>query len=251
MITVVCKPDDPASKNMFNFIKNESGFDKALIIDNLNYSNKNSDLVIFLSKHESKNKIDCITCHAPGNFGNADFGGENNKLSVSNAIIQTECLRRMLIFKQRMNLSVDCCFEATHHGPSNNVPCLFVEIGSGPELWEQRELGSGIGSIVLSLIKDYDKLMKLKKKTIALGIGGTHYTTSFSKLVQKDENVCFGHICPKYQLNNLDKNMFVQMLDKTIPKPTLVVFDNSVNSAKRNEVIDWCNEFNLEVMKLK
>ena len=41
------------------------------------------------------------------------------------------------------------------------------------------------------------------------------------------------------------------MIIKTVPKPSTVVFSKKVKGEKRLEVIDWCEEFGLDWVRLK
>jgi len=55
-------------------------------------------------------------------------------------------------------------------------------------------------------------------------VGGGHYPIKFTDYVLK-HGLGVGHICPKYNQNNLDKGVAVQMIEKTIPKPDRVLID--------------------------
>ena len=56
------------------------------------------------------------------------------------------------------------------------------------------------------------------------GIGGLHYANNFNKRIL-DSDIAIGHICPKYALENLDKEMILQGMSKTVPKADFVLLD--------------------------
>jgi D-tyrosyl-tRNA(Tyr) deacylase len=60
-------------------------------------------------------------------------------------------------------------------------------------------------------------------KTI-IALGGPHYLPNFTnKLV--DTDIAIGHACPKHHIHNLTKELLQQAIDKTIPKPEMVLLD--------------------------
>lgn len=254
MIHVISSTSDPASRNIIHFIKqkSENKFKTVSCESLLHYKGqKNSKLNIFVSKHESSAGIKSLSCHAPGNFSKAKYGGEDGTLSISNALMQSECLRKLFKLNKDNKWNYKVTLEVTHHGPSLEVPCLFVEIGSGPEQWNHKGTCSGIASVSLSLIKDYKKIMN-STKTIGIGVGGPHYAPNFTRRLLKDKSIAIGHICPKYALKSLNKEMFKQMIDKTVPEPTVLFLDwKGTIKEVRDNVINWCNEFRLEVVKIK
>ncbi|MBN1923182.1 MAG: hypothetical protein JW791_00285 [Nanoarchaeota archaeon] len=249
MLAVISSKSDLASSNIKDFLYTE-GYELITVSDALNYDGPTFEFNIFVSKHESSKGVKSLTCHAPGNFGEAEFGGYDKILSVSNALLQTECLKRLNQLNIKQDWSFEVSFEVTHHGPSLNAACLFVEIGSSLLEWSNLEYCKGVAKVVDGLVRDY-KTIKSEDKKIGIGIGGPHYAHSFTSLVLKDDSVAIGHVCPDYALNSLDKKMFKQMLDKTVPKPSIVFFNKSVKSEKRKEIVKWCEEFKLSHERLK
>lgn len=80
---------------------------------------------------------------------------------------------------------------------------------------------------------------------IAFGIGGPHYANTFNKrILEKD--IAIGHICPKYQLQNLDKEMIQQAMKKTIPKPDFVLLDWKGLGKEKQRIINLLNELKIE-----
>ena len=67
-----------------------------------------------------------LTCHAPGNWSNADFGGENKTLNIVPASrLKTIILTMKKLVTERLN-EFDVQMEADHHGPTCSVPILYV-----------------------------------------------------------------------------------------------------------------------------
>ncbi|PIU62850.1 hypothetical protein COX58_02530 [archaeon CG_4_10_14_0_2_um_filter_Archaea_38_6] len=250
MIGIVYSDSDTASLNIKKFLPKKGKFclirtSNALTLE----CSGNYELLIFVSKHESSGGVKSLTCHTPGNYGKAEFGGKTSVLSYSNALIQSLCLKKLAELNKSRGWDFSVGFEATHHGPSLDVPCLFVELGSSGTEWNNREYCSGIAGVVAELVNKYGSIMKGNGR-VCVGIGGSHYAPAFSKLAM-EKGFNFGHICPKYTLNLLDKGSFRQMISKTVPEPSTVVIDKSVNSKKRKEVIKWCGELGLSAEALK
>ena len=75
-------------------------------------------LIIFLSRHSSKAKVNSITVHPVGNFSSNDVGGVQRDIAISCPEIQSSVLRKMneTYHGDRYQIT----FEATHHGPQSN-----------------------------------------------------------------------------------------------------------------------------------
>ncbi len=55
-------------------------------------------------------------------------------------------------------------------------------------------------------------------------VGGSHYSHVANKAMLQS-NLAVGHICAKYDLENLDENLLKQAMEKIIPKPKFVLLD--------------------------
>jgi D-aminoacyl-tRNA deacylase len=206
--------------------------------DFLNFSEE-SDLNLFITRHESASLMKCFSCHSTGNFSKAEYGGKDYCLSISNSIMQSTCLLKLKELLKPLKLTKLAVLEATHHGPSINSPCLFLEIGSTEEEYNNKEYCIILAKTANYLKENYETINK-KKCISAIGIGGGHYSYEFSKLVS--EELSIGHICPKYNLKNLSFEMFRQMVDKTIPKPTLVLINKKIN---KEVFVKYCQELKI------
>ncbi len=182
-----------------------------------------ADFYIFVTKHSSAAGVPSLTVHPPGNWFANDLGGDKATLGVAPALFLVEGLLKLEEINQRENLQLEVVQECTHHGPTFSKPVLFIEIGSGPEQYGNQQYGKAIAETIFTLISSPIE-KNLHKKKIAFGIGGTHYTPNFKKLILQ-ENYAFGHVCPKYQLEHLSLEMVQQALEKTVPAVEEIVVD--------------------------
>ncbi|HIP75152.1 MAG TPA: D-tyrosyl-tRNA(Tyr) deacylase, partial [Thermococcus paralvinellae] len=113
------------------------------------------DLIIFASRHSSKQKLPALTTHITGNWGKAMYGGKDSSL----AIAQPSAMKLALLKMNELNdLGWTVCYEATHHGPSEvNVPSLFIEIGSSKEEWINDRAGEILAETIMYVIDNYQK----------------------------------------------------------------------------------------------
>ena len=83
--------------------------------------------IVFLSRHKAASGRPSLTVHPIGNWGKADYGGVEGKVSGASPKWMTGLL--LSIYNNRLP-GYDVCFEATHHGPLVEKPTMFLEIGS-------------------------------------------------------------------------------------------------------------------------
>jgi D-aminoacyl-tRNA deacylase len=93
----------------------------------------NTSLVVFLSRHSSQSGKPTLSVHAPGNFASAELGGLAHRLSIAPAAAMRDVLGALSHLKTEMKLNYEVSYECTHHGPSLDVPTMFVELGSSPK----------------------------------------------------------------------------------------------------------------------
>ncbi len=181
----------------------------------------NAKLVVFLSRHSSQNGKPTLSVHAPGNFGDAELGGLPKTLSVSPAQAMQNALKALLHYKETLNLfAYEVSFECTHHGPSLNVPTMFVELGSSPKQWSDLKAAQAVACSAMSAIENF----KVPTSSAVLGIGGTHYNQRFTTMALIGE-AAFGHMIPKYAIHLVDSQMLSQCVDKTLEKVPLAILD--------------------------
>lgn len=223
-VTIVCSTLDRASQNIkncilslrkwkdFNSVDNihvfeykdfriveigepliyQDGLDKKLGI--MGYP---ASLIIFASKHRSKDMRAILTVHSTGNVNEAKFGGTPGKFAQAAPQAVRSLLRsiKMLAENEEYEVTLEC----THHGPSDlEVPSVFIEIGSGEAQWLDEVAGRIVADAIL-LLKDSDS-------PVAVGFGGTHYAPRQTALILSTD-VTFGHIFPSHALDELDDSM--------------------------------------------
>jgi D-aminoacyl-tRNA deacylase len=180
----------------------------------------NAKLIVFVSRHSSQSGKPTLSVHTPGNFGDAELGGLPKTLSVSPASAMQNALKALMHYKEALNLGYEVSFECTHHGPSLNVPAMFVELGSSPTQWGDMRAAEAVAHAAMSAIASFSE----PQTSAALGIGGTHYNQRFTLMALAGE-ACFGHMVPKYGVHLIDAQMVRQCIDKTLEKVPIAILD--------------------------
>ncbi|MDR2719868.1 MAG: hypothetical protein LBC03_03580 [Nitrososphaerota archaeon] len=180
------------------------------------------ELMIFVSRHSSQSGIPTLTVHPPGNFADADFGGLPRLVSICPAVAMGNILKMLTFFQQKLGLfNYEVSFEVTHHGPSLNVPTMFVELGSSITQWTDSKAAYAVACAVISTIEKFEA--KPTQKAV-IGIGGTHYNKKFTRMVL-DGEVFFSHMIPKYAVANLDVYMLRHCVVRSLEQISEVVLD--------------------------
>lgn len=199
--------------------------------------------IIVLSMHASKAGKKSLTSHSLGNFGKAEFGGEEKMLVQSLPKIQTNYLRNFAKIKETNLLEdFDVCYEVTHHGPYCEKEVVFIELGSTEKEWENKDYARFVAETVV------DSTFEENEDKIVIGIGGGHYAPEFTKLALR-KNYSFGHICPQYALKNLDENLLGQMIKKT--KAEEIVIDWKGLKQNKEKVVELCENSGLEFERVQ
>ena len=163
-----------------------------------------ADLFIFISKHRAQEDRASLTCHAIGNFGKAKHGGKEKTLCVSHSIF----LKNIFIeLNNNVKEPYEVTLEATHHGPYMEKPVLFVELGSDEKYWKDKEGGNIVAK---SLINALSKESNYENVFV---IGGGHYSHVGNKAML-NSNLAVGHICVKYNLQDLNENLTKEAMEK-------------------------------------
>jgi len=179
-------------------------------------------LVIFVSRHSSQSGTPTLTVHAPGNFADADFGGLPRTVSVSSAVAMSNALKMLVFFQQKFELlEYEVSFEVTHHGPSLDVPSMFVELGSSLSQWTNSKAAYAIACSVIFTIENFE-FNPVQRAVI--GIGGTHYNKKFTSMALNGE-VFFGHMIPKYAVRHVDVSLLKHCVMRSLEQVSEVVLD--------------------------
>ncbi len=238
-LIVVCKKN-PAGMNILNnldqFRKNpvfssmadSAGFDVFLTEEEVLYNENlptekisKYDFVIFPCTHRSEKNVKSLSVHSPGNWRKADFGGENGKISKASAQFNKVLFENLDKFAKKFSLEgFEITLECTHHGPIIDKPCVFIEIGSSEEEWNNRRAGFVIAKTISETIDNFKENNYLE---VGVGIGGPHYCPNFNK-VQLKSNVAIAHVIPNYSAP-ITEEMIREAIQKTDEEVDFVVLD--------------------------
>jgi len=272
-ITIICSAPDLASQNIKTHLLNlmewkllelpeNSGFSAAresqdgrfrlvdieemhVFQDGLDRRLENAglpaSLIIFASKHRSKEEISSLTVHCTGNpSDDARLGGCPKSLAVSSPAAMKSILMEMKRLAEQKGLKYDVTLEVTHHGPTElSVPSLYAEIGSTEVQWKDPEAGEVAAKAILEV--------SLDKVPVAIGFGGGHYAMRQTGLLF-ETIISFGHNFPKYKLEFLDESLIRQAIEKS--KADFAYFDRkSMKSEERKKISEILEKLGLSVLK--
>jgi len=200
-----------------------------------------ASLIIFASKHRSKEEISSLTVHCTGNpSDDARLGGSPKSLAVSSPAAMKSILMEMKRLAEQKDLKYDVTLEVTHHGPTELlVPSLYAEIGSTEMQWKDPEAGEVAAKAILAV--------SLEKVPVAVGFGGGHYAMRQTGLLF-DTDISFGHNFPKYKLEFVDEALVKQAIEKS--KADFAYFDRkSMKSEERKKISEILEKLGLNVLK--
>jgi D-aminoacyl-tRNA deacylase len=190
-------------------------------------------LIIFISRHSSQSGKPTLSVHTPGNLGPAELGGLPRNVSISPATAMRDALKALRRYQVGKCLDYEVSYECTHHGPSLNVPAMFVELGSSLEQWLDLNAAEAVAHAAIEAIAKYGST----QSTAVLGIGGTHYNRRFTQMAF-DGEVIFGHMIPKYALDYVDSEILNQCVKKTMEKVTCAILDwKGIQSENKSKLI--------------
>jgi D-aminoacyl-tRNA deacylase len=220
--------------------------DESVNAQHLPDSFTNLSLIVFISRHSSTSGIPTLSVHTPGNLGEAELGGLPKQVSISPATAMRNALKALMLFKEGMKLDYEVSYECTHHGPSLNVPTMFVELGSSPKQWSDSKAAEAVAHAAMSAIGKFG----VSEKTAVLGIGGTHYNQRFTHMAVDGEAV-FGHMIPKYAVPCVDAEILRQCVEKTVEKVDCAVLDwKGIKSADKPQLLAALQKIGLSYKKI-
>ena len=202
-------------------------------------------LLVFLSRHSSASGIPTLSVHTPGNLTKeGKFGGIPGKISVCPASAMKDALLEMAKLKEEMGLGYKVSYEGTHHGPSLDVPTMFVEVGSSPKQWEDLKAAKVVAHAAMAAVS------KQSKYGTVLGIGGPHYNEKFTKIALTTK-VAFGHIIPKYAIPHIDAQMIRQCVERTAETVEAAVLDwKGIKGADKGKLIAELEKIGVPIEKV-
>jgi D-aminoacyl-tRNA deacylase len=205
-----------------------------------------TDLLLVLSSHKSKTGKPALTAHIPGNWNNADFGGESRTLNIAYASMLRRILLEMEKAGEKYGMGWQVSLETDHHGPTCKVPIIFVEIGSTEKEWRNKAAGRVVAEAVSEAIGNAKPGAGNQGMEVVAGFGGGHYAREFTELVINN-NIAVGHICPKYALDGIGEDTFRQAIERNVEKTTKVlVVKEGTNVMQKEQIRKLAATFDVE-----
>jgi len=202
-------------------------------------------LIVFISRHSSVSGTPTLSVHTPGNFAEATLGGIPKTLSVSPANLMRKALTTMFKLKNEMHLDYEVSYECTHHGPSFNLPTMFVELGSSPQQWSDLKAAEVVAHSTMEAVKQFGNY---PLRTV-MGIGGPHYNAKFTRMASESD-LAFGHMVPKYAISKVDSDMLKQCAERTIEKVKTAILDwKGIKGEDKPKLVEALNKVNIEFEK--
>lgn len=202
-------------------------------------------LVIFATKHQSASGIHSLSVHSPGNWGKAEYGGEDDRLCIAPSALLKFSFMRLQEEKDRRHLDYEVIQECTHHGPYIETQTIFIEIGSDEDSWQNPVAGEAIADTLLYLLDNLDNIPRYRS---AFGIGGLHHTPSFTNVTCRTD-IAFGHVCPKYMLSELTKDKIMQAIERTQPKAGVIILDWKGLGNEKERIKQMLDELDMKYEK--
>ena len=191
----------------------------------------------------------CLTAHIPGNWNNAELGGEPYTLNIAHAVMLKILIQELDKSKRKARLEWQLCLESDHHGPTCRIPIIFVEIGSSEKEWNNESAGMVVAEAVSNALAALEKYKgtssSMMQHKTAIGFGGGHYAKEFTKMVLEWDTT-IGHICPKYSLDQLNEDMFKQAMDRNIGKADrIIILREGTNASQKKKLEEMADKFGL------
>jgi D-aminoacyl-tRNA deacylase len=206
----------------------------------------NADFFIFISRHSSVSGKPTLSVHTPGNLAEAQLGGLPRVVSISPATAMRDALKALLQHKEELSLDYEVSYECTHHGPSLNVPAMFVELGSSETQWNDSKAAQAVAQSAMTAATSFQK----SADSAVLGIGGTHYNEKFTRMALVGEAL-FGHMIPKYAVSAIDSEMLTQCVEKTLEKVSSAILDwKGIRSQDKPKLLSSLQDVRLPFKKV-
>lgn len=220
--------------------------DELVYAQNLTDFSPKPTLIIFLSRHSSESGTPTLSVHTPGNLGPASLGGIAGKVSISPANAMRTALKAMATLAKEKQINYKVSYECTHHGPSLDRPAMFVELGSSPTQWMDLEAAEVVARAAIKAISSFE----LEEAQTVLGIGGPHYNEKFTRIALEG-NIAFGHIIPKYAIQEIDENILRQCVEKTLEKVELAVLDwKGIKGEDKQPLLKMLKNIGIKIQKV-
>lgn len=242
----VCKKDFQNQLYLFTTDK-ESIYYEDLDMQLKSQTNLRFDLIIFATKHQSKSGINSLSCHAPGNWAKAEYGGIDEKVCISSPNVLKAFYQNLQLFNSTAKTDYEVILECTHHGPYIETPCAFIEIGSNEESWKNRTAGDVISKTILNTLPN---LTLETTKDVAVGFGGLHHAPEFAKRLERNECLV-SHVCPKYMLDSVTIDAISFAITRSVPPANLILLDWKGLGKNKEKILELCKSTGLKIKKTK
>ncbi len=251
---------NPVFKLKSDLIKNEVYLgltkDPLIFLNDLKLweSKLSPDYLIFASRHTSKTARPAFLVHTTGNWSKkADFGGEPQTLSKTSALLHKAgfiSLTEQVFPPTLKEFSLD--MEVTHHGPTIlDIPLVFMELGSSKMEWKIDDAGVLLSNAIFCMIQKYNEYKELGSQKVGLGFGGTHYAPNFHRLI-RTKKIALSFICPKYYIQELNKDLVEKMVNNTLEKVDFFIIDwKGTNSEDKRHLMSLLEDINIPIKKTK
>ena len=199
-----------------------------------------TNLIIFASKHYSQTGKKTLLVHPVGNWGIIDMGsGLEKTVCIAPAYALYRGMHALLKYQKEAQLDHYWVgMEVTHHGPSINLPVIFMEAGGSEEEWKDLQATRVVAQAILDVAKLYTVPDFKEDLDTYIGIGGGHYAPSFIKRAQA-EILMIGHMVPKYKSENLDEEMIKQAYERTQGQRKYFLLDKKgLKGSERRRLIE-------------
>ncbi|MGB9963816.1 D-aminoacyl-tRNA deacylase [Halobacterium hubeiense] len=152
------------------------------------------DYVVVVSRHAGDTGP-LLTAHHTGNFGEAEYGGEDRSLAAACPNAHREVVAAL---REHAPDGYEVGMECTHHGPTEvSAPSMFVELGSGEDEWNDPEGARAVAQAVLDL-----RGVDAREERALVAFGGGHYAPRPTRIVEEtDWGV--GHVAADWCLEDL------------------------------------------------
>jgi len=219
---------------------------ESVTAQNLPENFPDAQIIVFISRHSSASGKPTLSVHTPGNFGEAGLGGLPKVVSVSSATAMRDALKSLSRYKEEFNLDYEVSYECTHHGPSLNVPAMFVELGSSETQWKDLKAAEAVAHSAMYAIANFST----PASAAVLGIGGTHYNQKFTQMALAGE-AFFGHMIPKYAVSEVDSKMLSQCIRRTFEKVSFAILDwKGIRSQDKPKLLSALDDVELPFKKV-
>ena len=245
MVSIIYNDIDPVSRNSHDYIAHEYENQEMPFrlvkvqteLINAVLPESVSEPAIFMSKHSSSKSIGSFTVHSEGNWSSkAELGGIPNRLSMASPI---EMLNTLIQMSKINTDGVEVTYEATHHGPHTHKRSFFAEVGGNADVVRSTSMAE---SLAKSIIKSLER--GNSSNHIAVGIGGNHYASKFTKLAL-EKSYAFAHIMPRYYANETE--MLKQAFEMSSPRPETAVLEwKSLSAKERDPILRELNEIGID-----